>query len=242
MRQAVGGKFVAAQRLDEPRHLPRPARHERAFERGHPAAVQNARGDAHDVFRRRADFGADDVVPVIKADQIALEIVGERLFEGHVVAIDDHAVGNARREILNMPGADPHGDFIGGDARPDEDFGEALARFHFDALHAQDENFIGHVRTFPDAADKAAQPLRADGNDDDLRPFDRSLQIAGERDALVQSDVFVFARLFEDFVGIIVLRAPGIYVLPLFRCEIPGDERAPAPAPQNGYFLQFSLR
>ena len=196
MRQAVSGKFVAAQRLDEPRHLPCSARHERAFERRHTAAVQYARGDAHHSLCRSADFGADDVVPVIKADQIALEIVGERLFEGHVVAVDDHAVGDARREVLNVPGADPNGDFIGGDARPDEDLGEALARFHLDALHAQDENFIGHVRAILNAADEAAKPLRADGNDDDLRPLDRSLQIAGERNALVQSDVFVFARFF----------------------------------------------
>ena len=236
--KAVSGKLVAAERLDEPRHFARPARHQRAFEGGHAAPVQDARRNAHHVFCRRADLRADDVVSVIETDEIALEIVRQRLFQLYVVAVDDHAVGDARREILNVAGADPYGDLVLGNARLDEDLGQAFARFHLDALHAQDKNFVRHVGGGEDLSDKPAQPLRADGNDDDLRTRYRLCEIAGENDALIQCDVLVFARIFQDFVRIVPFRSPRIHFLPLFCCEIPGDKRTPPAAAKHGYFVQ----
>lgn len=148
----------------------------RAFQRGNAAAVENARGNAHHVLRRRADLRTDDIVSVIKADEIALEVVGEKLFQFHVMAVDDHAVGNARREILNVPRAYPNRDLIFGNAFFDEDLRKPFARFHLDALHAEHKGLIRHVECFY-LVDKAAHALRTDGNDDDIRVTDRLFQI-----------------------------------------------------------------
>ena len=234
VRQPVGGEFASAQRLDQARDLARAARHERALQRGHAAAVQDARGDAHDVFGCRTDLRTDDVVAVVKTDEVALEVIRELFFEVGIVPVHDHTVGDACRKILDVPGADPYGDAFPGDARIDEDLREALARIRLDALHAQHEDLVGHVCSRLDLFDKAAQPLRTDGDDDDLRPLNRCGEVAGEGDGWIQRHILVFAGIFEDLVRVIPFRAPGEDFLPLFGREIPGDERTPAPAAENG--------
>ena len=234
MCKPVSRQLVAPERFDQPRDFPRAARHERTFQRGHAAAVEHARRNAHHVFRRRADLRADDVVAVVKTDEIALEIVRKRLFQLRVVAVDDHTVGNARRKVLDMPGPHPDGDLFGRYARADENFRKALARLHFDPLHTEHEDLIRNIGARLDFADKPAKTLRTDRDDDDLRPLHRCFQIAGEGDRLVQRDIVVFPRFFENFIGIVIFGTPRPDLFALFRREIPRDKRAPSAAAQNG--------
>ena len=134
-----------------------------------------------------------------------------------------------------MSRAYPNRDLIFGNAFFDEDLRKPFARFHLDAFHAEHKGLIRHVECFY-LVDKAAHALRTDGNDDDIRVTDRLFQIAGERDAGIESDVLVFARRLQDLIGIILFRSPGKDVVALFARQIPGNERPPAAAAQNGNF------
>ena len=76
MGKSVCGQFVSAHRAYQSCDLARATGHQRAFERGISAPVQNARDDPHNVFRRRAYLRTDHIFAVIKADQIAFEFFG----------------------------------------------------------------------------------------------------------------------------------------------------------------------
>ena len=103
MRQTVHRHAVSAERLDEPHELAGRARHERAFEAGKPHAVEQTCRDAHDVFRRRADLVAHDVLAVIKADKLARKAVHNALCDFILIGVDEHAVGMSRQKSCTWP-------------------------------------------------------------------------------------------------------------------------------------------
>ena len=146
MAQAVSGKLVAPQRLNQPGYLPGSPGHEGAFQRGQVQPVQHSGGNADDVFSGGADFTADQVLPVIKADQIAGKFLHQPFLELLVVAVDDHTVGNPLIEFLYMAGSQPHGYFVGKVRVVVDHLRQAAAGSNFDSLHAQHKDFIGQVQ------------------------------------------------------------------------------------------------
>ena len=206
-----------------------------------PAAsrfIEHARSYAQNVLRCGAYLGADEIVAVVKADEVALEAVGKAAFERVVGRIYHHTVGYAPDERLNVPGAHPYGYPVGRDAAFRHHLRKALARALLYALHAQHEYLVAHG-VARDLLHKAAQPLRADGDYYDIALFYGVFEVAGELYPAVERDVFVFALFFEDSVRGRVLRPPVYYLVALDGRLVPRYERAPPAAAENGNLHVF---
>ena len=137
MTQPVGGQFVAAHGPDEPRHLPGAPAHQRAFQRHQPQTVQKTGGNAHHVFGGGAHLIAQQVVAVVKPDQVAGKLLHQSLFHLLVIAVDDHAVGHAAVKFLHMARPQPNRHRIGVIQIFPGHLTEPLAGADLQTLHAQ---------------------------------------------------------------------------------------------------------
>ena len=112
--EAVSRRGLAAHGDDEIGNLLGSPGHQRPFQGAHITAFQHPGGDADDVFRRGADFIAQQVGAVIKTDEITGKALNQLSFGKFVVAVDNHAVGDSPVKFLYMAGAEPYRHFIGG--------------------------------------------------------------------------------------------------------------------------------
>ena len=233
MTQTIGRQLTAAHRADEPRHLARSTAHEGTLQAREPLAVEHARRDADDVLRRRADLVADEIRPVVKADEVARERLHEPLLRLHVVAVDDHAVRDAAVKLLHMPRPQPDGDPVRRVHARARNLAQAAARSDLESLHAQNERLAAQPQR-PQLPEQRAQPLRADGDDDDLRLLRRA-QVGRERDGRRQLKQIVFPRL-QKALHPRRARAAVECDLMADAVEIPRNQRAPAPAANHRNF------
>ena len=125
---------------------------------------------------------------------IPVELLDEIVPELRVVAVDDHAVRNPRHKVLNVPGSHPDRDIFGVKSVFNENLRESSARRGLDALHAEHKLLFGDV-VLLDPLRKAVQPLRGNGDDDDIRALHRLLQIGGQMNRRAQAHILVAAGI-----------------------------------------------
>ena len=71
MAKPVCGKGIAAHRIDQAGDLARAAAHQRPLEGGKLYPIQRARRNTDDVFCGGTDFVSNQILSIIKADQIS---------------------------------------------------------------------------------------------------------------------------------------------------------------------------
>ena len=138
-----------------------------------------------------------------------------------------------------MTGARPYRYVFFGYAALYRNLAEPLARGFFYAFHAKHKLFVLYIALCYFLR-KPAKSLAGNAYYNGFGMLESFVEITGKFYAFVKTDVLVSASFFQNTVTVVVLRSETVNLVSQ-SVVVPGKERTPSTATENGYFHLFLL-